>query len=217
MATTAAILIDDSTAANRAVNIPEFVNVPADGLRQIGGPVIDYYRLFNSAAYLQRTGRYEESAAKWRKVLELSPDDEEAHRNLGTVLLMMGHRGESAAHSQKASEIKFRAATEADPASARACNDLGVLLLQTGRVEEAVGAIRESRRIASRISPPRAPTWAARWPSWAGWMRRRFNCARRWRRMPRTRRALQSGAGSEPAGGCRGRHSGMAPRALARP
>ncbi len=70
------ILIDNATAANRAVNIPEFVNVPPDGLRQIGGPVIDYYQLVNSAAYLQRTGSYEASAAKWRKVLELSPDDE---------------------------------------------------------------------------------------------------------------------------------------------
>ena len=33
------ILIENSTAANRAVNIPEFVNIPPDGLRQIGGPV----------------------------------------------------------------------------------------------------------------------------------------------------------------------------------
>ena len=49
------ILIDNATAANRAVNIPEFVNIAPDGLRQIGGPVIDYYRLVNSAAYLQRT------------------------------------------------------------------------------------------------------------------------------------------------------------------
>ena len=67
------ILIDNATAANRAVNIPEFVNIPPDGLRQIGGPVIDYYRLVNSAAYLQKTGRYEASAAKWRQVLETQP------------------------------------------------------------------------------------------------------------------------------------------------
>jgi Flp pilus assembly protein TadD len=101
-------------------------------LRQIGGPVIDYYKLFNSAAYLQTDRTYEASAAKWREVLELSPDDEAAHRNLGTVLLMTGHREESAAHFRKASEIKLRAAIEADPASARAFNDLGVLLVQPG-------------------------------------------------------------------------------------
>src|ERR1017187_5485457 len=44
------ILIENSTASNRAVNIPEFLNVAPDGLRRIGGPVLDYYRLFNSAA-----------------------------------------------------------------------------------------------------------------------------------------------------------------------
>jgi tetratricopeptide (TPR) repeat protein len=139
-----AILIDNATASNRAVNIPEFVNVAPDGLRQIGGPVFDYYRLYNSAAYLQRTKRYQESAAKWKKVLELDPDDELAHRNLGTVLLMTGQREESGVHFRKASELKLRAALEADPSSARGFNDLGVLLMQTGRVEEAVAQFEKA-------------------------------------------------------------------------
>jgi tetratricopeptide (TPR) repeat protein len=150
------ILIDNATAANRAVNIPEFVNVPPDGLRQIGGPVIDYYRLFNSAAYLQRTGSYEASAARWRKVLELSPDDELAHRNLGTVLLMTGHGEESAVHFQKASEIKLRAAVEADPASARGFDDLGMLLVGTGRVEEAVAQFERAAGLKPDFAAARA-------------------------------------------------------------
>jgi len=150
------ILIDNATAANRAVNIPEFVNVPPDGLRQIGGPVIDYYRLVNSATYLQKTGSYEASAATWRRVLELSPDDELAHRNLGTVLLMTGHREESAAHFQKASEIKLRAAVEADPASARAFNDLGVLLVQTGRVNEGVAQFEKAASLKPDFAETRA-------------------------------------------------------------
>jgi tetratricopeptide (TPR) repeat protein len=151
-----AILVDNATAANRAVNIPEFVNVPPDGLQQIGGPAIDYYKLFNSAAYLQKTGRYQESAAKWRKVLELSPDDEGAHRNLGTVLLMTGHAGESAAHFQKASEMKLRAAVEAGPASARGFNDLGVLLVETGRVEEAVAQFEKAAALQPAFAAARA-------------------------------------------------------------
>jgi tetratricopeptide (TPR) repeat protein len=151
-----AILIDNATAANRAVNIPEFVNIPADGLRRIGGPVLDYYKLYNGAAYLQKTGRYEESAAKWRQVLELSPDDEEAHRNLGNVLMMTGHREESAAHFQKASEIKLRAAIEADPASARGFNDLGVLLVQTGRVEEGVAQFEKAAALKPDFAAARA-------------------------------------------------------------
>jgi Tfp pilus assembly protein PilF len=150
------ILVDNSTAANRAVNIPEFVNVPPGGLRQIGGPVIDYYKLYNSAAYLQRTGSYEASAAKWRKVLELSPDDEAAHRSLGSALLMAGHGEESAVHFQKASEIKLRAAVEADPASARGFNDLGMLLVGTGRVEEAVAQFEKAAELKPDFAAARA-------------------------------------------------------------
>jgi tetratricopeptide (TPR) repeat protein len=104
------IPIENATAANRAVNIPEFVNIPPDGLRQIGGPVIDYYRLVNDAAYLQKKGEYEASAEQWRKVLELDADDESAHRNLAAVLLMTGRREEAGAHLRKASESKLRAA-----------------------------------------------------------------------------------------------------------
>ena len=98
------ILIENATAANRAVNIPEFVNIPPDGLREIGGPVIDYYRLVNSAVYLQKNRSYEASAARWRQVLELSPDDELAHRSLAAVLLLTGHRAEAAVHLRKAAE-----------------------------------------------------------------------------------------------------------------
>ena len=211
------ILIENATAANRAVNIPEFVNVPPDGLRQIGGPVIDYYRLVNSAAYLQRTGSYEASAAKWRKVLELSPDDEIAHRNLGTVLLMTGHREESAAHFRKASEIKLRAALEADPTSARGFNDLGVLLVADGAGGGSRGAIRESGRAEAGFRRgARQPGRRAGEAGEAGrGARSTAQSAGVGRRV--CARALQSGAGFEPAGGCAGRHPGMAERAGARP
>jgi tetratricopeptide (TPR) repeat protein len=151
-----AILIENSTAANRAVNIPEFVNIPPDGLRQIGGPVIDYYRLVNTAAYLQRTRSYQASAAKWREVLNANPDDEVAHRSLGAVLLMTGHREESAAHLQKASEIKLRTAIEDDPQSARGYNDLGELLAKTGRVEEAASQFRKAAELQPDFAAARA-------------------------------------------------------------
>ena len=142
-----AILIDNATAANRAVNIPEFVNIPADGLMRIGGPVIDSYRLVNSAAYSQKRGQYEDAAAKWKQALELDPDNELAHRNLGTALLMQGRRAEAGPHFDKASEIHLRAAVEDDPASAKGYDDLGALLLRTGRVEEAVAQFEKAAEL----------------------------------------------------------------------
>ena len=153
-----AILIENSTAANRAVNIPEFVNIAPDGLRKIGGPAIEYYRLFNSALYLQKQGRFEESAAQWKKVLDLSPNDAQAHNNLGMALLLAGRRDEAAAHIRNAAEIKLRKALETGAGNAPAHNDLGLLLLEAGRVDEAITHFQRGHRdpagIRSRALEP---------------------------------------------------------------
>jgi tetratricopeptide (TPR) repeat protein len=161
------ILIDNSTAANRAANIPEFVNIPPDGLQQIGGPVMDYYRLVDSAAYLQRTKQYDASIARWREVLANEPDDEFANRNLGTLLMMTGHREEAGVHLQKAAEIRARAAVDDDPKSAKAHADLGALLEETGRPADAAAEFRKALEIqpgtiAFRVSLGAALTKAGR-------------------------------------------------------
>ena len=138
------ILIENATAANRAVNLPEFVNIAPDGLRSVGGPALDYYKLVDGATHLQRTGAYTESAAKWRQAVEVNPEDDYAERKLGALLLMMGHREESAAHLRRANEIQLRAALNADPTSARAHNDLGALLAESGRAQEAIAQFEKA-------------------------------------------------------------------------
>jgi hypothetical protein len=45
-----AILIDNTTAANRAVNLPEFVSAGPDGIRSIGGPKIEFFRQFGAGS-----------------------------------------------------------------------------------------------------------------------------------------------------------------------
>jgi hypothetical protein len=103
-----AIRIDNATAANRAVNIPEFVNASPGGIQSIGGPALEYFQLLNSAMYLQKRRRFEEAIVKWRKLLELAPDDEAAHQNLGMLLVYTGRREAAAVHIQKAKELKSR-------------------------------------------------------------------------------------------------------------
>jgi hypothetical protein len=110
-----AIRIDNATAANRAVNIPEFVNVAPGGLQSIGGPAIEYFQLLNSAMYLQKRRRFEEAIVKWRKLLALRPDDEAGHRNLGMLLIYTGRREEAAAHIQKAKDLRLRHGGAARP------------------------------------------------------------------------------------------------------
>jgi len=43
-------------------------------------------------------------------VLEISPEDEMAHNNLGLVLLLAGHRAEAGVHFEQARSIRLRKA-----------------------------------------------------------------------------------------------------------
>jgi len=100
-----AILIDNATAANRAVNIPEFVNIPPDGLMKIDVPAAESYRLFDIASDLTAKGQLEEAIAVWEKVLEMDPRNAQAQSNLGVALLWQGKVAEGMTHMQKAMEI----------------------------------------------------------------------------------------------------------------
>jgi hypothetical protein len=100
-----AILIDNSTAANRAVNIPEFVNIPPDGMMKIDVPAAESYRLFDVASDLTAKGQLEAAIAAWKKVLELDPRNAKAHHNLGNALMWQGNLAEGTAHLQKAREV----------------------------------------------------------------------------------------------------------------
>jgi hypothetical protein len=127
---TPAILIENSTAPNRAANIPEFVDIPKGGLLQIDVPAAEFYRLFDSAQELEKQGRHEAAAAEWRRALALDPENSKAHTNLGISLLGAGAQDEALAELRKAVELK--------PGYAEAHNNLGVALVQIGRPEEAI-------------------------------------------------------------------------------
>lgn len=81
----------------------------------------------------------DEAIAAYRKVLELEPDQAEAHLNLGRLLHEAGSVVEAERH--------YRAASEANPADATAAFNLGVALQDLGRELEAVEAY--SRAVAS--------------------------------------------------------------------
>src|ERR1022692_2772741 len=85
-----AILIENSTAANRAVNIPEFVNIPPDGLMNIDAPVTDYYRVVDTATDLAKEHRSDEAIAEWRKAAAMNPKEASNHFNLGALLFDTG-------------------------------------------------------------------------------------------------------------------------------
>ena len=125
-----AILIDNATAANRAVNIPEFVNIPPDGMMKIDVPAAESYRLFDLASDLTAKGQLEAAIAEWKKVLELDPRNAKAHSNLGVALEWQGNLAEGTAHLQKAREL--------DPGFSEAQNDFGIAFYNREQFRAAV-------------------------------------------------------------------------------
>jgi tetratricopeptide (TPR) repeat protein len=125
-----AILIENSTAANRAVNIPEFVNIAPDGLLKIDAPAAEFYRLFNRAAALSEKGRYAAAVPAWQQALALNPDDDRAQNSLGAALASTGKPAEAVPHFEKAVAL--------NPDFDEAQSGLGAALMATGRIAEAI-------------------------------------------------------------------------------
>ena len=128
-----AILIENSTAANRAVNIPEFVNIPPDGLLKIDVPAAEFYRQFDVALALANKGDDEAAIPEWRKAAELNPEDARPEIRLGMALAKTGKTEEAIAAYRKAEEI--------DPANAESYGQLGLILARQARPEEAIPAL----------------------------------------------------------------------------
>ncbi|MGA7412672.1 MAG: tetratricopeptide repeat protein [Bryobacteraceae bacterium] len=125
-----AILIEDATAANRAVNIPEFVNIPADGMAKIETPATDFYRMFDEAFKLGEKKQYDAAIAKWNEALALSPDDAKALSNLGMQLAKVGRVEEAKAHYLKA--------TQTEPDYPDGYTNLGIALAREGNYDQAI-------------------------------------------------------------------------------
>ncbi len=103
---TPAILVPDSTAANRAANIPEFVNISYDGLVGISAPSVDVYRYLNRATALLGENQPAEAIAPLEKALGLEPESVKTHLLLGTAFWRTGRVDEAMAYYEKAAVIE---------------------------------------------------------------------------------------------------------------
>ena len=133
---TPAIPIENATAANRAVNIPEFINIAPNGLERIEAPAAEFYRLFDVAVQTAQKKDYAAAVAAWRKALELSPDDARAHNNLGLALAGTGKVEEAIA--------EYRRSLELDDRSSQTNNNLGSALAETGKMAEATACFERA-------------------------------------------------------------------------
>jgi tetratricopeptide (TPR) repeat protein len=159
-----AILIENATAANRAVNIPEFVNIPPDGLMKIDVPAVDFYRQFDVAFALSDKHEYAAAIPEWEKALQLDSEDALSHVNIAIALTRTGHADAAIVHYQKAAQIEpgnpavfsrmaaallamgkpdqavpaFEKAVQLNPRDAQQAGGLGLALARSGRTAEAI-------------------------------------------------------------------------------
>jgi Flp pilus assembly protein TadD len=131
-----AIVIDDATAANRAVNIPEFVNIPKGGLDRIDAPVTDFYRIFNQGYEATRRRQFVQAIELWRKAEQLDPDDGRTHYNLAVSLTGNGQMAEALP--------EYRRACELSPDVPLRFEVYGWALAQNGNADEAIVNYRKA-------------------------------------------------------------------------
>jgi Flp pilus assembly protein TadD len=133
---TPAIIVDNTTAANRAVNIPEFVNIPPDGMENIDPLVTRFYKLANLAIDLMQKKQMVEAIQDWRQALQMDPDDARAHLFLGLALTGNNQEREAVAEYRKACAL--------DPQQPEWLAQLAAALAQTGDLRGAVLSYRKS-------------------------------------------------------------------------
>jgi len=141
---TPAILVPNSTAANRAVNLPEFVPIPPAGLVEITTPAADYRRHLERARALEAAGQREEARAELARSLALKPDYWETHLTLGDLVARDGDPAAAIAHYQRALELNPRFLTTH--------LNLGIALSRLERYDEAL----EHLAVALALDPENA-------------------------------------------------------------
>jgi tetratricopeptide (TPR) repeat protein len=140
-----AILIDNATAANRAVNLPEFVNIPSDGMLDIQVPAVDLYKLMSQAMDLEGQGKNGEALALWRKALALDPNDVRVQNELGLSLYIQGDVQESFEH--------LRQAIRLNPQYVESWFNLGKFLLEQGHPDQALPELQQTLQLKPRFAP----------------------------------------------------------------
>jgi tetratricopeptide (TPR) repeat protein len=130
------ILIPNSTADNRAANLPEFVNTSPDSLISIKAPTVEYYRYFEKGAQLMDAGQFAEAVEQFRLSLQAEPTSSRINNNLGVCLVNSGNVIEGIPC--------FLQAIATDPRNWAGYNNLGSAYSKTGKQSEAIDCFRKA-------------------------------------------------------------------------
>jgi tetratricopeptide (TPR) repeat protein len=144
---TPAILIPNSTAANRAVNIPEFLNADSDAIRHIDVPAVRHHRLYRDAKKLVQQERYAEAMPLALQALAKEPDFVRARVLLGWCLIQTDRLDEGMKELGRVFEY--------DPINPAAYHHLGLTYERLGQKDKALQCFE----LAVKHGPGVAEAW----------------------------------------------------------
>lgn len=125
-----AVLLEHFTAANRAANIPEFVNVDPRQFAEIQPQFADYYTYYRIGLGYERRHEYAKAVEEFQRVLAEEPNHVESLYLLASCLARLHREQEAMPYADKASSLA--------PNSPLVHGLLGGLLCSAGRYQEAL-------------------------------------------------------------------------------
>jgi Flp pilus assembly protein TadD len=134
------VVLERFTGSDRAANIPEFVQLPADSIAKIEERFLDAYSFLRAGMANERTGDYAGAVRIYRRGLAVAPGNVELLNAVGFALFQQGDSREAVAALQQA--------VEADPKHWKAHNNLALAAIDLGELELAEAHYRESLAIA---------------------------------------------------------------------
>ncbi len=176
-----AILIPDSTAANRAVNLPEFVNIGYEDWTRIRVAAAEYLQDGMRGIRLFEQGRLDEALEHFESAVRKQPDYLEGHVSAAVIFIEKGRLDEAVSRLEKALAVDpecwfahanlglicqrrgdqkgaiahFRKAVENNPKHLTARANLARALAEQGRLEEATIHFRAAADLAPRHAESR--------------------------------------------------------------
>ena len=136
-----AILVPNCTAANRAVNIPEFLNADYDALDEISVPAVKHHRWLAQGIEELAAGRIDEAIALYQRAIEAEPEFSRAHANLGMAYAEQERYDEALTHLEQAIRVNAK--------DAFTWNAIGWVQAQLGHMDDALARYE----VALELSP----------------------------------------------------------------
>ena len=127
------VVLETFTSADRAANIPEFVNNSIDALLKIRQDYLDAYSYYRIANELHKSGDFERAIPAYQLALKYNPKDYHAHNNLGALLWSVGDREGALREFTAANDLKID-----DEDHYQAHTNLAVYLLDKGKYDDAI-------------------------------------------------------------------------------